>query len=174
MLNHNSGLRKVNDWYHAESAVILGDVSIGAGSSIWFGAVLRGDDAAIRIGRRVNIQDLTMVHPDPEVPLVVDDDVTVGHRAILHCARIGSGTMIGMGATLLSGVEVGENCLVAAGAVVPPGSIIPPGSLVRGVPGKVARALTAEEQAHIAYSVKKYSEHAASFAEQYPEGTCSP
>ncbi|MCI0651763.1 MAG: gamma carbonic anhydrase family protein [Planctomycetes bacterium] len=163
----NAQFRRIADWYHAANAVLVGEIEVGAGSSIWYGAVLRGDDAPIRIGRRVNLQDLTVVHPDPGIPIVIEDDVTVGHRAVLHCRRVGTGSLIGMGAVLMKGVEVGAGSLVAGGAVLGPGTIVPPGSLVRGVPGKVARAVTSEERADIARSVEKYAATAREYFASY-------
>ena len=144
-----------------------GDIEIGAESSVWYHTVLRGDDAPIRIGRRVNLQDLTMVHPDPGIELVIEDDVTVGHRAILHCRRIGRGSLIGMGAVLMKDVEIGAGSLIAGGAVLSPGTIVPPNSLVRGVPGKVVRATTDAERADIARSVTKYADTARAFFARY-------
>ncbi|MCA8959430.1 MAG: gamma carbonic anhydrase family protein [Planctomycetes bacterium] len=155
------------DWYHAANAVIVGDVEIGAGASLWYGTILRGDDAKITVGQRVNLQDLTMVHADPGVPLVIEDDVTVGHRAMLHCRRIGTGSLIGMGAILLEQVEIGPGSLVGADAVVPPPTIIPPNSMVRGVPGRVVRETTPEERAGILASVAKYAENAVDFHRRY-------
>ena len=157
---HQAAFHQVDGWYHAGNATLLGAVEIGAGSSIWYGAVLRGDDAPIRIGERVNIQDLCMVHPDPGIPLVMGDDITVGHRAILHCRSIGSRSLIGMGSILMEDVEIGEECLVAAGAVVPPGLKVPAGSLVRGLPGRVARPLTDAERSSILSAAVKYADAA--------------
>lgn len=158
-----SGFRRIEDWYAADDAVIVGEVEIGAGASVWYGTVVRGDDAKITIGRRVNLQDLTMVHADPGIPLVIEDDVTVGHRAILHCRSIGTGSLIGMGAILLEGVEVGAGSLIGAGAVVAPGTVIPPNSLVRGVPGRVARETTEAERTMILDNVAKYAQNAIDF-----------
>jgi carbonic anhydrase/acetyltransferase-like protein (isoleucine patch superfamily) len=129
----------------AENAAVMGDVTLGPGASVWFGCVLRGDDAAIRIGPRTNIQDLTMVHADPGVPYEIGADITVGHRAILHGKVIGDRCLIGMGAILLSGSVIGEESIIGAGAVVTEGKVIPPRSLVLGMPGKVVREVTDEE-----------------------------
>lgn len=164
---HNALFRRVDDWFHADNAVIVADVRIGAGSSIWYGSVLRGDDAPIRIEDRVNIQDLTMVHADPGKPLLIESNVTVGHRAILHCVHIGAGSLIGMGAILMEDVEIGDGSLVAAGSVVTPGTKVPENSLVRGIPAKVSRETTAEERRSILQSAAKYAENARLFYERY-------
>ncbi|MFN0057672.1 MAG: gamma carbonic anhydrase family protein [Planctomycetota bacterium] len=166
-LDHNSEFCRTEAWYHAANAVLVGDIEIGAESSIWYHTVVRGDDAPIRIGRRVNLQDLCLLHPDPGIPLVIEDDVTVGHRAILHCRRIGRGSLIGMGAVLMKDVEIGAGSLVAGGAVISPGTIVPPNSLVRGVPGKVARPTTDAERADIQRSVEKYAATAREFLQRY-------
>ena len=172
--HHNAIFHRVEGWFHADNAVIVAEVEIGSGSSIWYGSVLRGDDAPIFIGERVNIQDLTMVHADPGKPLHIEDDVTVGHRAILHCIRIGAGCLIGMGAILMEDVEVGAGSLVAAGSVVIPGTRIPPNSLVRGIPGKVTRETTAEERDGFLESAAKYAASAELAYERYgPPGTTS-
>ena len=156
-----------DNWYHASSATIVGDVHLGAGCSIWYGAVLRGDDARITLGERVNVQDLTMIHADPDKPLTIGNDVTIGHGAIIHCVSIGSNTLIGMGSVLLEDVVVGDHCLIAAGAVVPPGSQIPDGSLVLGVTGKVVREVTDEERESFAWSARKYADNARDFYQRY-------
>ncbi|OUU23252.1 MAG: hypothetical protein CBC13_06500 [Planctomycetia bacterium TMED53] len=155
------------NWYHAGSATIVGDVHLGAECSIWYGAVLRGDDARITLGERVNVQDLCMVHADPDKPLTIGDDVTIGHGAVIHCVKVGSNTLIGMGSVLLEDVVVGDDCLIAAGAVVPPGSDIPDGSLVVGVPGKVVRKVTEEEKISFIKSAKKYADNAREFHQRY-------
>ena len=129
----------------AENAAVMGDVILGTRASVWFGCVLRGEDAVIRIGDRTNIQDLTMVHADPGVPYMIGEDITVGHRAILHGKVIEDRCLIGMGAILLSGSVVGEESIIGAGAVVTENTIIPPRSLVLGMPGKIIRQLTDEE-----------------------------
>lgn len=166
---HNARFVEQDGFYRAENAVIVGDVTIGANANIWYGTVVRGDDAPITIGANVNLQDLTMVHADTDKPLVIEDDVTVGHRAILHCTRIGARSLIGMGAILMEDVEIGEESLVAAGTVVSPGTKIPPHSLVMGVPGRIVRPTTAAERKGIVWSTKKYVENAVEFARRYGE-----
>jgi carbonic anhydrase/acetyltransferase-like protein (isoleucine patch superfamily) len=136
-------------FYLAENATIVGDVTIGADSSLWFNVVVRGDVASIRIGNRVNVQDATVIHVDTGVPQVIEDDVSIGHRAIVHGKFVGRGTLIGMGAILLSGCAIGQDCLIAAGAVVPPNSNIPARSVVMGVPGKIVRQVTERDLAYM-------------------------
>ncbi|MCZ6597036.1 MAG: gamma carbonic anhydrase family protein [Planctomycetota bacterium] len=131
--------------WRAFNAVITGDVTLAEDVGIWFGCVLRGDDDAISIGRRSNVQDLTMIHADPGVPNVIGEEVTIGHRCVLHGARVGDRALIGMGTILLGGSIVGAEAVVAAGAVVLEGFEVPPRTLVAGVPGKVIRDLSPEE-----------------------------
>ncbi|MFC4619128.1 gamma carbonic anhydrase family protein [Camelliibacillus cellulosilyticus] len=128
--------------YIAEGAKIIGNVSIGERSSVWFNTVIRGDEGPITIGKRVNIQDNCMVHLYEQYPVVLEDGVSIGHNAIIHGAIIRKGALIGMGATVLDGAEIGEQAFVAAGALVPPGKKIPPRTMVMGAPGKVIRDLT--------------------------------
>jgi len=130
----------------AETAVIIGDVEIGEHSSIWYGTVIRGDVNYIRIGRRTNIQDQSIIHVTGITdPTVLKDEITVGHRVTLHGCYVESGCLIGIGSILLDGVRIGRNSLVAAGSLVTPRTQIPPGSLVMGSPAKVKRPLTEEE-----------------------------
>ena len=136
--------------YIDESAQVIGDVVIGAESSVWMNVVIRGDVNHIRVGRRTNIQDLTMVHVMREAhPTVIGDEVTIGHAAVLHGATIEDRVLIGMAAVLLNGVHVGHDSVVAAGTLLAEGTRIPPRSLVMGRPGKVRRELTDEEVAEI-------------------------
>ncbi len=148
----------------APGAVIVGDVDIGPRTSIWFGAVIRGDNAqhGIRIGAETNIQDNAVVHVSGTGPTVLEDEVTVGHGALLDSCRIGRRTVVGMGATVLQGAEVAHDCLIAAGAVVKEDARIAPGRMVAGVPGRVrpiserARAWTAGSAAHYAALARRY------------------
>ena len=138
------------------SAQVIGDVHIGAESSVWMNAVVRGDVNLIRIGARTNMQDLTMVHVMSRThPTIVGDDVTIGHSAVLHGCTIEDRCLIGMGAVLLNGCRIGSGSIVAAGAVVPEGMVVPPGSMVMGLPAKVRRPLRAEEDA----SIKQYADN---------------
>lgn len=150
----------------APTATLLGNVTIGPDSSIWYGSVLRGDVMPIKIGARSNIQDLTVAHgTSGKYAVTVGDEVTVGHRAILHGCNIGNLCLIGMGAVILDGVNVGEGAIVAAGAVVPPGMEVPPGKLVAGVPAKIIRDVTPEERQGITDSAKRYIELALSYGD---------
>jgi carbonic anhydrase/acetyltransferase-like protein (isoleucine patch superfamily) len=127
--------------FRAPGSVVVGDVHIGPDSSVWYNVVIRADVAPVRIGSRTNIQDGSILHADPGFPCVIGDDVTVGHRAIVHGAKVGNGALIGMGAVLLNGVQVGDEAIVAAGAVVTEGTIIAPGTLYAGIPAKEKRQL---------------------------------
>jgi carbonic anhydrase/acetyltransferase-like protein (isoleucine patch superfamily) len=139
------------------SAHVIGDVQIGAESSIWFGTVIRGDVHFIRIGERTNIQDLSVLHVTRKThPLLIGNEVTVGHHVTLHGCTISDRVLIGMGAILLDGSEVGAGSIIGAGALVTEGMKIPPGSLAVGVPAKVKRPLTAEESAFLVKSAQNY------------------
>lgn len=141
----------------AESAQVIGDVEIGEESSVWFNAVVRGDVNYIRIGMRTNIQDGCVLHVARKtLPLVVGDEVTVGHNVTLHACTIGSRVLVGMGAIVMDGAEVGDNSIVGAGSLVTPGTKIPPGSLAIGQPARVKRQLTEEEQRGIRESAAHY------------------
>ena len=135
---------------------MIGAVSLGAGASVWFNAVLRGDNELISVGEDSNIQDLSVVHTDWGYPAVIGKGCTIGHRAIIHAATVHSNTLIGMGAIILDGAVIGENCLVGAGALVPPGKEIPSGTLVLGNPGRVVRRLQPDEMARITESAAHY------------------
>ena len=140
----------------AHNAVVTGDVTLGEDAGIWFGCVVRGDDAPLTIGRRTNIQDLTMVHADTGHPNVIGEEVTVGHRVVLHGVRVGDRSLIGMGAVLLGGSVVGEGAIVAAGTVVKEGFEVPPRTLVAGVPGRIVRELGDSFAAGLAESAEGY------------------
>ena len=149
------------DAWLAPLSVVSGSVTIGAGSSIWYGASVRGDCATITFGERSNLQDNAVIHADPGSPAVVGDDVSIGHAAVLHGCTVGDGTVIGMGAVVLNGAVIGTGSMVAAGAVVLEGTQVPPGSLVAGVPAKVRRELTDEERAGLRESIGHYPRLAA-------------
>lgn len=144
----------------APGALIMGDVVIGADSSVWYQAVIRGDTEAIRIGSSTNIQDLTMIHADPGFPCTVGDRVTVGHRAILHGCTVGDGSLIGMGAILLNGSRVGAGSIVGAGALLLENMEVPPGSLVVGSPARVLRPLDDPARERLDHSWRHYCEMA--------------
>ncbi|STC40732.1 gamma carbonic anhydrase family protein [Corynebacterium amycolatum] len=145
----------------APGAVIIGDVEIGADSSVFYGSVLRGDVAPIRIGQRTNIQDNSTVHVDRGVPTILGDDVTVGHMALVHGTTVEDGCLIGMKSTLLSRSRIGAGSLIAAGAVVLEDQVIDPGSLAAGVPAKVRRRLSAEEAEGFITHAGRYVETAS-------------
>ena len=148
----------------APGAHVIGHVSIGSGSSVWFNSVLRGDVMPITIGQDTNIQDLCLIHVSSDnAPTHIGHRVTVGHRAILHGCTVQDDCLIGMGAILLDGAHIGHGSLIAAGALIPPGMHIPPHSLVMGSPGKIKRATTPEERAHFLKSATHY----ASLAQEY-------
>jgi carbonic anhydrase/acetyltransferase-like protein (isoleucine patch superfamily) len=138
-------MQTIRDFYLAPDAVVTGDVVLGAGVNIWFGVIVRGDLAKITLGARVNLQDGVVVHTDHGVPQDIEDGVVVGHRAVLHGRSVGRDTLVGMGALLLSGCEVGPECLIAAGTVITEKRRIPPRSVVMGVPGKVVREVTDDD-----------------------------
>ena len=140
-----------------DSAQVIGDVHIGAESSVWMNVVVRGDVNHIRIGKRTNIQDLTMVHVMRDAhPTIIGDEVTVGHSAIVHGVTIEDRVLVGMGAVLLNGVHIEHDCVIAAGTLLTEGARIPAGSLVMGRPGKVKRPLTNEEIAEIRWYADNY------------------
>jgi len=132
-------------FYLAYNATLTGELSIGPDASFWFNTVVRGDVAAVTIGKRVNVQDGCIIHCDSGVPSVIEDDVTLGHRAVVHGAFIGRGSLVGIGAVLLGRSRIGSECLIAAGAVVPPGLEVPDRMVVMGVPGKIVRPVKEEE-----------------------------
>lgn len=142
----------------AETAAVIGDVTLGPEVSLWYGAVLRGDVARISVGKGSNIQDNAVLHCDRNKPCVIGDHVTVGHNAVVHSAVVGEGTIVGMGATLLSGCVIGPGCIIGGGAVVPGNLIAPEGSLILGVPAKVVRKLTAAELMKCLESAEHYKE----------------
>lgn len=133
----------------AKNATIIGDVVIKEQSSIWFNAVIRSDVAPTRIGKRVNIQDLTLIHQSPGTAVIIDDDVTIGHQVTIHSATIRKNALIGMGSIILDGADIGENAFIGAGSLVPPGKKIPANTLALGRPAKVVRELTDEDYAEM-------------------------
>ncbi len=153
-------------YFRAWNATITGEVSIGEAASFWFGAVVRGDVAPITIGRRVNVQDNAVIHCDNGYPNIIEDDVIIGHGAIVHGERVGRGTLIGMSATVLGRTRIGSECLIAAGAVVPPGLEVPDRMVVMGVPGKIARPV---READLEY-MRMLAEHYAKLAQKYVDG----
>lgn len=161
-----------SDVYLADSAAVIGDVVIGAGSSVWFGAVVRGDQMPIRIGATTSIQDNSVLHVTSGVAgTIVGDRVTVGHRVILHACTVSDDCIIGMGAIILDRARIGRYCIVGAGALVTPGTDIPDGHLAIGSPARVKRPITDEERAWIASSAQHYVELTQRYLAEPPART---
>ena len=152
-----------DDFYIAPTATLIGKIRLLPGASIWFGAVLRGDNELIEIGNRSNIQDGCICHTDMGFPLTVGVDCTVGHRAVLHGCTIGANSLIGIGAILLNGSKVGNNCVIGAGALITEGKEIPDGSLVVGAPGRVMRKVTPQEIDGIKASATHYAQNGRNY-----------
>lgn len=154
----------------APSADVIGEVEIGELSSIWFQVVIRGDVNQIKIGKRTNIQDHSMLHITRGwSPLIIGDDVTVGHRAMLHGCKIGNRVLVGMGAIILDEAVIGDDCVIGAGAVITKNTVVPAGSLVMGMPAKVARPLKPEELAFLPVSADNYVKDSREYL-QYVRG----
>lgn len=147
----------------ADSAQVMGDVVLGEEVGIWFGVVVRGDTAPIRIGARTNIQDLSVLHADVGQPLTIGTGVTVGHKAVLHGCTVGDNSLIGIGAVVLNGAKIGQGCLVGAGALVTEGKAFPDGSMILGSPAKVVRHLTPEQLQGLRQSADHYVANARRF-----------
>ncbi len=144
--------------YLARGSTVTGDVQLGCESSVWFGAVIRGDVAPVKIGERVNVQDGSVIHCDTGYSNTIEPDVTIGHRAVVYGERVGRGSLVGIGAVLLGHTIVGEECLIAAGAVVPPGLRVPDRMLVVGVPGRIVRAVNEKEIEYLRWLSRRYVE----------------
>ncbi|OES44095.1 gamma carbonic anhydrase family protein [Domibacillus iocasae] len=142
----------------ADYATITGDVVIGEESTIWYNTVIRGDVAPTIIGRRVNVQDNSVLHQSPNNPLVIEDEVTIGHQVILHSCTIRKGALVGMGSTILDNAEVGEGAFIGAGSLVPPGKVIPPNTMAFGRPVKVVREVHDEDRKDMERIVREYAE----------------
>ena len=154
-------------YYIAEGAVVKGQVSLGDGASVWYNATVRGDSEPIEIGKNSNIQDNAEVQVDLSHKVVIWDNVTIGHSAIIHGCTIGDNTLIGMGAIILNGADIGRNCIIGAGALVTQGTKIPDGSLAFGNPAKIRRILTEDEIADNQKNAMHYVEIAAKSLEEY-------
>jgi len=154
------------DYWVAPDANLVGRIVMESGSSVWFGATLRGDNEAIVLGQGSNIQENSVLHTDPGCPLNIGKNCTIGHKAMLHGCTIGDGSLIGMGATILNGAKIGEGCLIGAGALITEGKEIPDGSLVMGAPGKVVRQMDDEAIENIARSAEKYQANMRRFRTQ--------
>jgi carbonic anhydrase/acetyltransferase-like protein (isoleucine patch superfamily) len=144
----------------APTAAVVGAVTLGPGASVWYGAVIRADDEEVTVGRDTNIQDGAVLHADPGFPCRLGDAVTVGHGAIVHGASIGSGSLVGMGSTILNGAAIGERCMIAAGTVVPESFTAAGGVLLIGAPAKVRRELTADELRVLDENATEYAANA--------------
>ncbi len=156
-----------DDVFIAENAVLIGDVIIGSRSSVWYNVVIRGDVNHVRIGSGTNIQDGSILHVEKDIfPLIIGDNVTVGHSAVAHGCNIRSNSMVGIGARVLNGAEIGEYSIIAAGALVREGEKIPSGVLVTGIPGQIKRDLTADERNMIDDIAKRYTGYAAEYLEK--------
>ena len=153
-----------DDAWVAPSADVMGNVELGAGSSVWFGAVLRGDNDIIKIGARANIQDNSVLHTDPGIPLVVGEGVIVGHQVMLHGCTIGENSLIGIGATILNGAVIGKNCIIGAHALITENKIIPDNSMVVGAPGKVIKTLSEQHFMMLRMNAEVYVQNAKRFA----------
>lgn len=145
-----------DDYFVAENATVIGLVILGNNVSVWFNAVIRGDNALITIGENSNIQDGAVLHNDPGVPLSIGKNVTVGHKVMLHGCTIGDNSLIGINSVILNGAKIGKNCLIGANSLIPEGKEIPDGSLVMGSPGKVVKTLSEEQQAQLKLSADIY------------------
>ena len=149
--------------YITDTAVLIGKVVVGEEASIWFGAVLRGDNEPIILGAGSNIQENAVLHTDMGYPLVIGEGCTIGHKAMLHGCTIGDNSLVGMSATILNGAVIGRNCLIGAGALITEGKVIPDNSLVIGAPGKVARTLGDEDVDRLRQSARHYADNARRF-----------
>jgi len=150
----------------AETATIIGDVSIGEQASVWFGVTIRGDNTSITIGNRSNVQENSVLHVDPGFELTVGDDVTIGHQVMLHGCTIGDNCLIGIQSVVMNGATIGKNCLVGAGALITEGKSFPDGSLIVGVPAKVLRPLTEDEIKRLSGSAANYVTRAELFSKE--------
>ncbi len=158
-------MKRHGDFWVSKLAVVVGDVQIAPECSIWHFVVLRGDVAPIRLGPRTVIQDGSILHCQVDQPLEIEGDVVIGHKAVVHCRRIGRGTLIGIGAIVLDGARIGRNCIIAAGSLIPPDANIPDGKVVMGIPGEIVRDVTAEDIHNIEHAASKYIELARQHAE---------
>jgi carbonic anhydrase/acetyltransferase-like protein (isoleucine patch superfamily) len=163
-------MQVIQEAYVAAGVVVSGDVILSPGVNIWPGSVIRGDLARIALGPRVNIQDGCIVHTDYDAPQDIEEGVVIGHRAVCHGRRIGRDSLVGIGAILLSGCDIGEECLIAAGSLVTEGRRIPPRSVVMGVPGKIVREITPAELER----THAIGAHYLELAQRYARGAYPP
>ncbi len=155
-----------DDHFIAANATLIGNVHVAAGASIWFGAILRGDNDRITIGRDSNVQDGAILHTDPGMPLTVGERVTIGHRVMLHGCTIGDESLIGIGSTVLNHAKIGRQCLVGAHALITEGKEFPDGVLIHGSPARIVRELSAQERAMLSQSAEVYVANGKRFREQ--------
>ena len=149
--------------YVADSAEVIGNVELEEGASVWFGAILRGDNDLMHIGRGSNVQDGSVLHSDPGYPLTLGADVTIGHLVMLHGCTIGDGTLVGIGAVVLNGAKIGRNCLVGAGALVTEGKEFPDNSMIVGAPAKAIKELSPEQAARMRHAATHYVDNATRY-----------
>lgn len=159
-------MQAIQDFYIAAGAVVVGNVVLAAGVNVWYSAVIRGDLARVTLGPRVNVQDGCIIHSDHDVPQTIEEGVVLGHGSIIHGRHVGRDTLVGIGAKLLTGCEIGDECLIAAGTVVTERRRIPPRSVVMGVPGKIVREVTPEELER----TRAISAHYLELAQRYARG----
>ncbi len=157
------------DSWIAPTAVVIGRVRLEEGSSVWFGAVIRGDNEQISIGSGTNVQDGAVLHTDPGFALTLGKDVTIGHQAMLHGCHVGDGSLVGIQAVVLNGARIGANCLIGAKALVTENTVVPDGSLVLGSPAKVVRLLTEDQQAGLRANAKDYVINASRYLKELSE-----
>lgn len=172
---YSLGDRKVEirgeDYWIADNATVLGSVVLENNASVWFNVVIRGDNDVITIGENSNVQDGSVLHTDPGVPLTIGKNVTVGHKVMLHGCTIGDNSLIGINSVVLNGAKIGKNCLIGANSLIPENKEIPDGSLVMGSPGKVVRELTAEQQKGLEASAISYVNNFKRFKKDFkPQG----
>ncbi|WP_414046998.1 gamma carbonic anhydrase family protein [Macrococcus equi] len=161
LYEYNGNYPKVDDSaFVAPNAIVTGDVTIAKDASVWYGTVIRGDVSPVIIGEHSNVQDLCCLHQSPDAPLIIEENVTVGHRITLHSSIIRKGALVGMDSTVLDGAEIGEGAFLGAGSLLTPGKKVPPGMLAMGRPAKVVRALTDEDKADMARIQQEYAEKA--------------
>lgn len=147
------------EYWVAPSAQVMGNVKLERHASVWFNAVVRGDNELILIGENSNVQDGSVLHSDPGSPLVIEENVTIGHLVMLHGCHIGAGSLVGIGSIIMNNTRIGKNCLIGANTLIPEGKEIPDNSMVLGAPGKVVRTLTDEQAAALALSADHYVEN---------------
>lgn len=153
----------LGDYFIADTAAVIGKVTLHPNASVWFGATLRGDTDDIIVGENSNVQDGSVLHTDPGIKLTIGRDVTVGHLVMLHGCTIGDNTLIGIKSVILNGAKIGKNCIIGAGSLITEGKEIPDGSLVMGAPGKVVRPVGPHEVQMITMSARHYAQNAARY-----------